>query len=262
MKALVFTGSCPRHLDLLNRLSTCMDRVYAVVEVAENARTHTGARDRGDPALTRYFACMEEAEKAVFGNIGFPLPNVTVLPIPFGALDTIPLAEIKGIVDECNIVIVFGSSWIRGDLFDAIAPKDPVNIHMGVSPYYKGSSCNFWAIYDMHPQLVGATIHRLAPEIDAGGVLYHVFPVGGGDSFAFGMRAVLAAQLCLCEKVASREIFRVEPLAQDQSKNIRTTRRDEFTGDVALQFMARCAEPVIVPGHDGYGLVRPQFMHC
>ena len=30
---------------------------------------------------------------------------------------------------------------------------------MGVSPYYRGCDCNFWALYDNNPHLVGATIH-------------------------------------------------------------------------------------------------------
>ena len=44
---------------------------------------------------------------------------------------------------------------------------------MGVSPYYRGNDCNFWALYDDNPHLVGATIHMLTKGLDSGPMLYH-----------------------------------------------------------------------------------------
>lgn len=44
---------------------------------------------------------------------------------------------------------------------------------MGLSPYYRGTDCNFWALYDKKPQYVGATIHLLSKGIDSGPTLYH-----------------------------------------------------------------------------------------
>ena len=47
---------------------------------------------------------------------------------------------------------------------------------MGISPYYRGSACNFWALYDKNPQFVGATIHYLSEGLDDGDILFHVLP--------------------------------------------------------------------------------------
>ena len=46
---------------------------------------------------------------------------------------------------------------------------------MGISPYYRGTDCNFWALYDGNPHLVGATIHYLSEGLDSGDIAYHVF---------------------------------------------------------------------------------------
>ena len=43
---------------------------------------------------------------------------------------------------------------------------------MGVSPYYRGADCNFWALYDSNYHLVGSTIHYLSKGIDSGDIIY------------------------------------------------------------------------------------------
>ena len=48
---------------------------------------------------------------------------------------------------------------------------------MGVSPYYRGTSCNFWAIYDDNPSYVGSTIHLLSKGLDSGDILFHCIPL-------------------------------------------------------------------------------------
>src|SRR5690606_39404976 len=63
---------------------------------------------------------------------------------------------------DSDVYVVFGASYIRGPLIDYLVARGAINIHMGVSPYYRGSSCNFWALYDGRPEYVGATIHKLS----------------------------------------------------------------------------------------------------
>ena len=74
---------------------------------------------------------------------------------------------------KSDMYIVFGSSFIKGELANFLIKKKAINIHMGVSPYYRGTDCNFWALYDNNPHLVGATIHFLSKGLDNGPILYH-----------------------------------------------------------------------------------------
>ena len=62
---------------------------------------------------------------------------------------------------KSDLFIVFGSSFIKNEWLINFLIKKAINIHMGLSPFYKGSSCNFWALYD-NPEHVGATIHYLS----------------------------------------------------------------------------------------------------
>ena len=46
-----------------------------------------------------------------------------------------------------------------------------MNLHVGLSQYYRGSSCNFWPIHDLKPQLLGATVHFVSKRIDSGNIV-------------------------------------------------------------------------------------------
>jgi len=49
---------------------------------------------------------------------------------------------------------------------------------MGISPYYRGNDCNFWALNDNNPHLVGSTIHLLSKGLDNG---FHVVRITNLD---------------------------------------------------------------------------------
>ena len=42
---------------------------------------------------------------------------------------------------------------------------------MGVSPYYNGTDCNFWAIFDNNKHLVGGTLQSLSKKVDQGNII-------------------------------------------------------------------------------------------
>ncbi len=50
---------------------------------------------------------------------------------------------------KSDVYVVFGSSYIRGELVDFLVKHKAINIHAGVSPYYRGTDCNFWALFIM-----------------------------------------------------------------------------------------------------------------
>ena len=54
---------------------------------------------------------------------------------------------------------------------------------MGVSPYYRGADCNFWAQNDKNSNLVGATIHYLSDGIDDGRIISHATSRISSQSF-------------------------------------------------------------------------------
>jgi phosphoribosylglycinamide formyltransferase 1 len=74
-----------------------------------------------------------------------------------------------------NACVVFGTSILKGIWMSAYGGR-MLNIHLGLSPYYRGAGTNLWALYDGRPELVGATLHQISPVVDAGDIYCQVRP--------------------------------------------------------------------------------------
>ena len=58
-----------------------------------------------------------------------------------------------------------------------VPPGNFFNMHLGLSPYYRGSGTNFWPFVNKELEYVGATILHLDPGIDTGDIVAHVRPI-------------------------------------------------------------------------------------
>ncbi|MBA2372583.1 MAG: hypothetical protein H0V74_00060 [Chloroflexi bacterium] len=60
-----------------------------------------------------------------------------------------------------------------------------LNLHMGITPMYRGAHGGYWALVDRRPDLVGTTIHLVGEGIDTGAIIEQVrSTVEEADSFA------------------------------------------------------------------------------
>ena len=243
MKITVFTSNQPRHISLINSLASISDTVYAIQEC--NTVFPGEVKDFYDNSdvMNTYFQHVRSAEKEVFGSISFLSGNIAHLALKDDDLNKVS-QEILAPALQSDVYVVFGASYIKGWLIDYLIQRRAINIHMGISPYYRGSSCNFWAAYDGHPELVGATIHLLGKGLDSGAMLYHALPKAEAvDPFVLGMKAVKVAHESLVERIANGEIFRYEFIPQDRSKEYRYTKNCDFTDAVAKDYLDHLLTP-------------------
>ena len=68
-----------------------------------------------------------------------------------------------------DLVFLFGSAIVRPPLLDHFAGR-MINMHLGLSPYYRGSATNFWPLVDGLPECVGVTVHHATAEVDGGAI--------------------------------------------------------------------------------------------
>ena len=251
MKITVFTSNQPRHLALIESLSTVADDVYAVSEVTT---VMTGTRQglyRRSAVMREYFSHVIAAEKGIFGQPRFikpAQPNHRIHPLLLGMddLNLIDVAMLEPAL-QSDVYVVFGTSYIKGALCDFLVDHRAVNIHMGTSPYYRGASCNFLAVYDGNADYVGATIHLLSKGLDSGDILFHAFPeTAAVDPFQLGMQAVASAQQALVEKIKRGELSNLTPTKQDRTKEIRYSVNADFTDEIARQYLRNLPSPEAV----------------
>lgn len=246
MKITVFTSNQPRHISLISSLTTIANKVYAVQECNTVFPGEVKDFFNNSMVMNAYFQRVRAAEREVFGQVGFLADKVVHLAIKSGDLNKLP-REVLAPALESDVYVVFGASYIKGWLIDFLIERRAINIHMGVSPYYRGSSCNFWAAYDGHPELVGATIHLLSKGLDSGDMLYHALPKAEAlDPFVLGMKSVKVAHDSLVTRIADGKIFACRPIPQDKSKEYRYTRNIDFTDNVAADYLDNLFSPTEV----------------
>lgn len=240
MKLTVFTSNQPRHTHLVDNLANVVDKVYCVQECNTIFPGQVADFFKKSSVMRAYFEKVVDAERAIFGAPHFSKSNVKTLSLKSGDLNLVD-KETLGDALSSDIYVVFGASFIKGWLIDFLVENQATNIHMGLSPYYRGSSCNFWAMYDRKPEYVGATIHKLSKGLDNGDILFHCLPnpIREESGFLFTMRAVEVAHKALVSSIANNTLFEIEPIAQSKSQEIRYTRRSDFTDDVAKEFLER-----------------------
>ena len=120
-------------------------------------------RDRQKVELDRYGSA---SAREVFGSRGlFVSPQ---------QLNTTDVARAVKRFDP-DLAFIFGSDLIRSPLIDRL-PKWRINLHLGLSPWYKGAATLFWPFYFLSPQMAGVTFHQIVAAADAGGVVHQSVP--------------------------------------------------------------------------------------
>lgn len=75
--------------------------------------------------------------------------------------------KIKSI--QPDLILDHGTSLVKPTILSHA--KLALNLHWGLSPYYRGVDCTIRALLNWDPYNIGVTIHKLAVEIDGGDIL-------------------------------------------------------------------------------------------
>jgi hypothetical protein len=243
LKITVFSSNQRRHLAYINRLAMVSESVFAVLESSTLFPGQVDDFYRKSPVMQEYFSKVLQSEERVFPGERFLDKGVRVLTGPFGDLNRLSREDLEGALDS-DIFLVFGSSFIRGWLIRFLIERQAINIHMGLSPYYRGTACNFWAVHDRSPAFVGATVHRLSEGLDSGPILFHSRPSYDGEStFEFTMKAVDQVQQDIVRTIENSTFLSFAGQAQDRSLELRYSKNNEFSDGVAKEFMRKNLSP-------------------
>jgi methionyl-tRNA formyltransferase len=143
--------------------------------------------------ITEHFARRDASEERFFPDHAAVSSSLHTRRVPPGACnDPAEIAQMSAL--QPAIVLVFGTGMLREQVLTTFAGRI-INIHLGLSPYYRGSGTNFWPLVNREPEYVGATIHCLDPRLDYGSILLHARPsIDRGDGpHDIGNRAILRA---------------------------------------------------------------------
>lgn len=169
--------------------------------------------------IATHFAARKKSEEEFFGEYDFP-EDVPVWKIKHGEINSLSASStIKEIAPD--MILLFGTSIIRDPLLKNFSGRI-INLHLGLSPYYKGSATNLFPYYFNEPECVGASFHLATSEVDAGAVLHQMRPeISVSDSLhSIGNKTILKAGEVLPEVVESYFGGNVTPIQQDDQGRI------------------------------------------
>ena len=233
MNITLITSDQIRHNYLVNLLSN----IATKLNVIQEKKTFFSNQNKISNLMKNYFLKVDDAQKKVFGNAAIDKKNknIKLLSLENKELEKCSLNSLSDFLNS-DIFIIFGSSFIKKDLVNFLIDHKALNIHLGISPYYKGTDCNFWALFDNNPHLVGATIHLLSKGLDSGPILYHALSEIKEDPFIYTMSAVKSAFESIAQKIENKTIFEHTPEIQDKSKEIKYSKKNEFNDEVIKKF--------------------------
>jgi len=223
MNITLITSDQIRHNYLVNLLSN----IATKLNVIQEKKTFFSNQNKISNLMKNYFLKVDEAQKKIFGNTAIDKKNknIKLLSLENKKLEKCSLNFLSDFLNS-DIFIVFGSSFIKKDLVNFLIDHKALNIHLGISPYYRGTDCNFWALFDNNPHLVGATIHLLSKGLDSGQILYHALSEIKEDPFIYTMSAVKSAFESITQKIENKTIFEHTPEIQDKSKEIKYSKKN------------------------------------
>ncbi len=169
-KITLITGPGLNHRYFVNRLN----REFPIERVFIEEVTYpnfTASSQKHQEAWEWFFRRRKEYEENTFADSeSWTRKNQPkIIPIPTGQLnstDTLKFLQAQ----QPEIIILFGSSLIGREIMECF-PNRIINLHVGLSGEYRGSSCNFWPIYDGRLDCLGATLLKINAGIDTGEIL-------------------------------------------------------------------------------------------
>ena len=240
MKITLFTSNKNRHNYLINLLSEVSDELFVVQECGTIFPGIIPGHYQVSPIMKKYFENVNNAQYQLFGNsyVNNKKKNIKILSMVSGDLNKCSIKSLSDFL-KSNVYVVFGSSYIKGELVDFLVKQKAINIHAGVSPYYRGTDCNFWALYDDNTHLVGTTIHLLSKGLDNGPILFHAMSNLKTNPFEYTMSSVKSAFHSMAERIKDGSIFKIKALIQNKRKEIRYSKKIDFKEEIVREYFEK-----------------------
>ena len=243
MRITLFTSNQPRHSAFVSKLAQICDELYVVVESTTIFPGKIPSFFSSSSIMQEYFKEVLLSEKKFFGPAGFIPPSVNLLNLSYGDLKYLSTEDL-GKAASSDIFLVFGCGFISGEVGDFLIKRSALNIHMGASPYYRGASCNMWAMYNKKPEFIIGTVHNLSNEIDSGSIVFQVLPpVDMYEPFDLGMAAVKATLAEILKRVKNQSIYQSDVIDQPVNLTKKLCKKSQFTDTVAKALLKNRMTP-------------------
>lgn len=178
MKLILFSGDHPRHLFVNKEAIKYFDEILIIVmqreELLPNPSNDLSLHDKN--LFQKHFENRYRVESKIYGDLNAHevFRNHDPIFIKPDELNSKLIAE-KVKKFKADLCFIFGADLILDPVIDEL-PADKINLHLGLSPWYKGAATLFWPFYHLEPQFCGSTFHQITHQADAGKIIHQCVP--------------------------------------------------------------------------------------
>ena len=175
MKVVLLTSDSLRHKYIAAAIAKELELGLVITEKKSPNIQDTSAYEKKDAEfLAAHFKARAESEEKFFGEFREFSNKIPLINVPHGQINS---DEVLKIITETDpeLIVLFGTSIIKEPLMSHFKDRI-INLHLGLSPYYKGSATNLYPYLFDEPECIGATIHLATENVDDGAILYQLRP--------------------------------------------------------------------------------------
>lgn len=237
------TSDQRRHRSVSERLANHLDLAGIVAETKRaKVEDRSTIDDEDAHVIEEHFRERDEVEKNLLGDP--TMPEVPVLEVETGGSNSQACYEWV-LERDPDVLLLYGTSIIRDPLASRFEDR-MINLHLGLSPYFRGAGTNFWPLVEGLPELVGATVHLATDDVDAGPILTQVRPdpEPGDRVHEIGTKAILEGAEAMGRVVAPYLAGEIEPVPQRADQG-RVYKRADFDADAVRQLWANLDDGMV-----------------
>lgn len=242
MRAIVLTSNGLRHKYFLKVISENFDLVGAVYE---DKGEYYKKQIEESNAVEEHFERLSSTEKEFFQDEveNLVLNNVEINNINKNQInDEDIISWAKNL--KPDIVFLFGTGILKDGWLDSFENKI-INLHLGLSPFYRGSATLFWPFVNDELECVGATIHIAAKKVDAGDILHRVKPnIQIDDNYYTINYKTIKNTIDILPKIATKFIQGDTELIKQDVSNSKVYKKSDFTERVLINVLEKYKDSI------------------
>lgn len=174
MRIIILTANSLRH-DYIRKTFGISKQIQVLKSYLEEKKGQYLEDARNNGEKIRIF----HLEQRILSEHDYFAPFTNTVPdwtnpsrIPFGSINE---RQYFNEIVELNpdLIVVYGSSLLKDPLLSKYDGRI-LNVHLGLSPYYRGGGTNFWALVNNEPEYVGATFMYIDAGVDTGEIIHQL----------------------------------------------------------------------------------------
>lgn len=174
-KIIILTGSELRH-DFMRKFVALADDIEVIASYCERSKQSVYdvfEKDMENDLRKKHMLARERSEKDFFELFARSTPDRSN-PIVIEEKEINDTARVQEVIEaRPDLIIAYGCSLIKPPLVDAFQGRF-LNVHLGLSPYYRGAATNYWPLVNGEPEYVGATFMYMDNGIDTGEIIHQM----------------------------------------------------------------------------------------